>query len=248
MGKKSSKSPDVVGAAREEGEIARETARDTTYADRPDQYNPWGNITWNTESVIDPATGEKTTKWTQNQQLNEGAQDLYDKTEGMMRGRMGLAGGMMGRVANEMGGAPDWDQFGDVVGFDPAQARQHAEDAAYQKSVARLDPQFQRLQEKTEVDLRNRGLRPGDAAYDRAMSGFSTGRNDAYEQARLGSVAEGRDEFGIGLQGNERANALRKQQIEEYAAKRGYSLAEMNALAEGQDAGALSEMINGGGA
>ena len=57
MGKKSSKSPDVVGAAEREGEYSRETARDTTYADRPDQYNPFGSVTWGTERVLDPATG-----------------------------------------------------------------------------------------------------------------------------------------------------------------------------------------------
>ena len=56
MGKKSSKAPDVVGAAREEGKISRETARDATYADRPDQNGPLGSTTWGQERVLDPAT------------------------------------------------------------------------------------------------------------------------------------------------------------------------------------------------
>jgi hypothetical protein len=165
---------------------------------------------------------------------------LYDKSLGMMRGRMGLAGGMMGRVASEMAGAPDWDQFGDVIGYDPTQARQKAEDAMYQKAVSRLDPQYARLQEQTEIDLRNRGLRPGDRAYDAAMSNFTMGRTDAYEQAQLGSVAAGRDEAGLGMQQNQLANQLREQQIQEYLGKRG-------ALAAGQTAGDLAGMIAGTG-
>ena len=63
MGKKSTKPADVTGAATIEGEFSRETARDQTYADRPDQYNALGSSTWGQELVTDPATGAKTTKW-----------------------------------------------------------------------------------------------------------------------------------------------------------------------------------------
>ena len=45
MGKKSSSPPDVTGAAKVEGKFSRETARDVTYADRPDQNNPFGSVT-----------------------------------------------------------------------------------------------------------------------------------------------------------------------------------------------------------
>jgi hypothetical protein len=155
---------------------------------------------------------------------------LYDKSLGMMQGRMGLAEGFLGRIGEEMGGAPDWDQFGDVIDYDSAEARQKAEDAMYQKQTARLDPQFAKQQEKMEVDLRNRGLRPGDPAYDSAMNSFLTGRNDAYEQARLGSIGAGRDEARLGMDQNQLSNALRDQRIQEYLGKRGFSLEELNKL------------------
>jgi len=216
MGKKSSTPPDVVGAAATEGKYSRETARDVTYADRPDQVNPLGSVRWSTAQDIDPATGKKVTRWTQNQE--------YDPRIG------GMMDSSLDRASEGMMNNPDWDQFGDVVGFDPEAQRAAAEQASYQKQTARMDPRFEREREQTEIRLRNQGLRPGDQAYDAEMSNFGQNKNDAYEQARLGSTAEGRDEFGIALEGNEKANALRDKQIEEYLAKRGYGLTEVERL------------------
>ena len=253
MGKKSSKSPDVRGAAEVEGEFSRETARDVTYADRPDQYNPWGSVTWGQEQSIDPATGEPVTKWTQNEALNKPAQNIFDSQMGMMQGRSDLAGGLMGRVGQEMGGAPDWQQFGDVQGmeYDPSQIRGAAEDAAYQRSTNRLDPRFSGEAEQMEVDLRNKGLRPGDQAYDSTMASFGRTKNDAYEQARLGASQTGMQEAGQlwdqQMGGTQLANQLRQQQIQEYVSKRGYSLSEMERLNEGQTVADLSQASGGGG-
>ena len=145
-----------------------------------------------------------------------------------------------------MGGAPDWEQFGDVVGFDPAANRQAAEDAAYGRSTQRLDPQFEKKRADLERQMAGRGLRAGDSAYDSAMSNFNTGRNDAYEMARMGATSEGRDEFGVNLQGNERANALRQQQIQEYLGKRGQSLSEANALSDSMNVGDMVSTYGGG--
>ncbi len=245
MGKKSSP-PNVVGAAETEGQYSRETARDVTYADRPDQTGPLGEVRWGQEMGIDPATGEQVTKWTQNQTLNPELQGSLDSSLGMMGDRASLARSVNERVAGEMGAAPDWDQFGDVEGFDPDARRQAAEDASYGKATSRMDPRFAREAEQLEIKLRNQGLDPGDQAYDAAMESFNFGKNDAYEQARYGATAEGRDEFGISLQGNERANALRDQQIEEYLAKRGFSLAESKRLSEGQELSDIAGLVTGG--
>lgn len=250
MGK--SKGPDAVGAATAQGVADRETARDVTYADRPDQYNPWGSITWGQEMVTDPATGEQTTKWTQNQNLSADSQDLYDTQLGIMRGKSKLAGGMMGRISDEMGAAPDWAQFGDVQGlnYDPNQIRGMAEDAAYQKETSRLDPRFQGQEEALMIKLRNRGLKEGDQAYDSAMANLGTERTDAYEQARLGATATGRQEaemmYGQQMGQSQYANALREQQIAEYLGKRGHSLSESERLNEGSGLGDLIGMAGGG--
>jgi len=84
--------------------------------------------------------------------------------------------------------------------YDVSGQRQAAEDAAYQKATNRLDPQFESGRSDLETRLRNQGLTQGDVAYDNAMSNFSTGRNDAYEQARLGASQEGRTESDLAYQ------------------------------------------------
>jgi len=230
----------------------RETARDTTYADRPDQYNPFGSVTWGQEQVRDPATGEMVTKWTQNQAYSPEFQGMFDQQTGMMQNRAGLAGGMNDRIRSEMGGAPDWDQFGGPIGmeYNPDELRQRAEDASYQRATNRLDPRFAAEGNKMEIDLRNKGLRPGDQAYDSAMATYGNTKNDAYEQARLGATGEGRAEagqlWGQSVEGNQLANSLRNQEIQEYLDKRGFSLGEQNKLNEGQTLADLQQVTSGG--
>ena len=246
MGKKSQSSPDVVGAANTEGQYSRETARDVTYADRPDQYNAFGSNTWGQEESIDPATGEKVTKWTQNQNLNPATQQLFASQMGRNQSLADASAIAAGRAGREMDAPLDWNQFGDVQGFDPAANRQSAEDAAYGRATQRLDPRFASQRATLETQMANRGLRAGDQAYDAAMNNFNTGRNDAYEMAQMGAVGEGRQETGLNLQTNERANALRQQQIQEYLGKRGQSLTEANALQDAQNLGEMTQTFGGG--
>ena len=245
MGKKSSSSSDVSDAASVEGKYGQDTARDVTYADRPDQTNSFGSVNWTTEQVLDPASGEYVTKWSQNQELDPRLQDSLDSSLGFMGGKAALGQDMLGRIASEMAPAPNWGQFGDVIGFDPDEQRQAAEDAAYGKSTLRMDDYYTDAAEALDIKLRNQGLVPGDQSYDAQMDTYNYGKNDAYEQARLGSVAEGRDEFGIALEGNTQANALRNQQIQEYVDKRGFSLEEAEKLMAGQSAADIGELIGG---
>ena len=118
----------------------------------------------------------------------------------------GYNSGNIRDVGNTTGG----DQFGydtqqaqdvnqttaadNAFNWDGVSRRQGAEDAAYQRATNRLDPQMEQRRKEAEVRLRNRGLRAGDQAYDSEMATFNTGVNDAYEQARLGSVSQGRAE------------------------------------------------------
>ena len=303
MGKKSPKTPDVIGAAKEEGKQSRETARDQTYADRPDQYNTMGSNTWGQTMVQDPATGEMVTKWTQNQTLSPEMQNLYN-TQMQTNQQLGSTAAAMGdRVNAEMGAPLNWEQFGDVeagpqasgvigAGIGPTTGpegfewegqsrRQAAEDASYGRATSRLDPQMEQKRQELEVRLRNRGLRAGDQAYESEMAAYGRDSTDAYEQARFGSTLEGRAEdaqsydqasntfgqnltseqqrynqmlsggqndreadqqaFNQEMSANERANALRQQQIQEYTGKRGFSLEEQQALQGAQTTGDMVE-------
>lgn len=235
MGKKSGSSSGSK-AAEISGEYSRETARDTTYADRADQNNPFGSINYEQEMVIDPATGEKVTKWTQNQNLSPELQKLFDNTTGQLGDQSALQRDVFGRVEGEMAGAPQWDQFGEAqdMQYDPTQIRQQGTDAAYNHATSRLDPQFAEQSEALEVKLRGQGLRPGDQAYDAQMNTFSRGKNDAYEQASRSAFMDGGSEadrlYGQQSSSTDRSNALRDTQIQEYLAKRNFSLNEAKSL------------------
>lgn len=174
-------------------------------------------------------------QWTQRETLNPALQASLDAQFETQQGRSELAASRLDDLRNEMGQSMDFDQYGDPIAFDPTEQRQAAEDAAYARSTSRLDPQYQSQQEAMQLQMRNRGLREGDAQYDAAMASFGRDRNDAYEQARLGATAEGRDETGLGLQTNERANALRTQAMQEEMTRRGMTLEEINALMAGQE-------------
>jgi hypothetical protein len=232
--------PDVVGAAREQGEQARRLNAEQTSANRPDQYNPWGSTRWQQSSVVNPATGLPEARWTQTESLAEPLQQSLDSQMRISAGRAGMAEGSMARAWGDYQNPMDFDQFGAVQQFnyDPTQQRQAAEDAAYKRQTSRLDPQMESQERALTTRLNNQGLAPGDQAYDSAMQSFGRTRNDAYEQARLGSTAEGRSEadlgFGQAAQQNQIANALRTQSIGEGLGKRNFNLTESERLLQGQ--------------
>ena len=127
-----------------------------------------------------------------------------------------------------MSAPADWEQFGEAKDFqyDAGQTRQRAEDAAYERSTRRLNPQFEKDRSALDLRLRQQGLRAGDKAYDNQMGNFNNRRNDAYENARLNSVGVGRQEAAQDwqqqMQGTNYSNALRDKRIQEYDTKRKY--------------------------
>lgn len=237
---KGADAPNVEAAARATGEEARALNAEQTAANRPDQYNPWGSTTWQSVPTYDPTTGGMINRWIQQESLAEPLQQSLNSQMNIGAGRAQLAEGLMGRAWEDYQNPFDWSKYGDVQQFnyDPTQQRQAAEDAAYQRQVNRLDPAWESRQAQLQERLNNQGLRPGDQAYDSAMRNFDTGRNDAYEQARLSSTAEGRGEadlmFNQAAMQNQIANALRSQGISEGLGQRNFNLSEVERLLQGQ--------------
>jgi hypothetical protein len=239
MGKKSGPpAPDYTGAANAQAAQSQANTTQQTWANRPDQSSPFGNITWGAQETVDPSTGQKVTKWTQNTTLDPEVQGALDSQMQTQRGRSDLANSMMGGVGETLGTPMDWGQFGSqtqgpnaadyrtntgniqtgldfsgVQGVDNAQAqRQRAEDAAYQSQTARLDPRFAQQQRQMETDLANRGISRNSEAYSRAMADFERSKNDAYSNAQLGAInvggAEAQRNYGMDM-------GLRQQQVGE---------------------------------
>lgn len=231
MGKGSSPdAPDTVGAARETGEQARRLNEAQTWANRPNQRNAWGSTTWENAPVWDSVTGQYVNNWTQTETLDPTTQATLDAQRGIGLGRANLAEGAMARAWDSYQDPMDFDQFGDVIGFDPTEQRQAAEDAAYARSTSRLDPQFNSMQEDLLTKLRNQGLTAGDQAYDSAVANLGRERTDAYDQARYGATEQGRAETNLAMQQNQLANALRSQGMDESLFRRNFNLGEAERL------------------
>jgi hypothetical protein len=250
MGKKSGKNQGKK-AAEIQSDADRAIAREATYADRPDQYNPLGSLQWSQEKVRDPATGKMVTKWVQTQNLSDDMQTLFDTD---MQGKIQSSQtrqGLLNRAYEGLNTPVNWEQFGQAEGlnFTPDQMRQRAEDMAYQRDMMRLNPQFEQERASLENRLAMQGLSPGDRAYDAAMANFTNSRNDAYERARLGAAGAGREEvagmWGREVEGNQIANALRDKQIEEYIGQRQYGISEANMVGDGSEFSTASGMLGG---
>lgn len=258
-------------AAEEEGKWDLARIREQTRANRIGSTDPYGSLQYSQTAMIDPATGlqiidpvtrEPQYQWESQYSLNEPLQSTLSSMQDVGAGRAALAEGSMARYWDEMQNPMDFDQYGDPIQMGPVrdvgtfdfdygpEATQRAEDAAYQRATARLDPQFNARRASLETRLRNQGLTPGDQAYDAAMANLGRESADAYEMARLGAVSEGRadlaqrfgqalgtsqqqqslgaQEFGQGLQQTALANQLRTQRMGEDIGKRNFYLDEAN--------------------
>jgi len=251
MGKSSPAPPDYEGAARATGEASKEVTEQQTYANRPDQYTPWGTTTWDNENVWDPATQQNVNRWTSNTTLNPESQRALDAELALQADRSELGGSLYGRMETEFADPMNWKSLNpygaSLMGGD--EARQAAEDAVYERSVSRLDPQWEQRESDNLAQLTAQGLRPGDAAYDRATDNMERDRTDAYQQAQYGAVMAGGQEAsrqqGLDLQQSNYENQMRQMQMTEQMQQRGFSLNEINALISGQQV-AMPSMSAGG--
>lgn len=251
MGKSAPKAPDYEAAAEQTAAGNLEMLEMQTRANRPDQYTPWGSLTWEeqegTAGVWNPETrrmeGGTEGGWVQNITLDPDQQAALDQQLALQRQRSELAGGMFGRVEDEFGGLMNWDEFQGLAGpvGGGSEYNQAAEDALYGRATSRLDPRWEQKREQQESALRNQGLRPGDEAYDNAMQELSFQETDAYQQAQYGATIGAGSEAsrmqGQDLTAANYQNTLRQQQITEEMQRRGFSLNEINAILTGQQVG-----------
>ncbi|MEK9894825.1 MAG: hypothetical protein VW518_00180, partial [Burkholderiaceae bacterium] len=84
-----------------QGELSKEALNMQNYANRPAINTPFGSQSWGTNAVVDPATGQEVTQWTQNNTLAPGLQQALSDQIGIQAGRSDLASSFMDRVQNE---------------------------------------------------------------------------------------------------------------------------------------------------
>lgn len=241
MGKGSSPPPppDYRAAATEQGEASREVVRDQTFANRANQSTPWGGVNWTPGTTVDPVTGETVGTWSQQQVLAPGLDIAFNAQRDLARDRSTAASGMLSQATNAFGTPLDYGQFSDVTDLgDPNTFRQRGEDAAYARATSRLDPMFEDEQNALAINLRNRGLRSGDEAYEAEMDRFDRRKTDAYQSALNESSAAGRAEsalnFDQSAQRQGQSLGVRQNEIAEALQARGMPLEEINMLLAGQ--------------
>lgn len=122
MGKKSGPAaPDYTATANAQAAASKEATTQQTYANRPDQTSPFGNITWSSSQGVDPATGQAVTKWQQNTTLDPKLQGALDSQMQLTQGRSDLANSMLGGVQQTLGQPMDYSQFQQLSGGPGAQ-------------------------------------------------------------------------------------------------------------------------------
>ncbi len=259
MAKSAPKAPDYEAAAAKQAESSKEVTEQQTWANRPDQYTPWGSTTWSNDLQWDDATQQYLNKWSQQTLLDPEAQAALDSQMRLTTDKSQLAESMTGRMQGEYGEAMNWDNIraggGDV---DPRltdsseKYRKEAEDAIYGQWADRAKPEQARATEDMRTQLYNMGLSEGDPAYNREMERLSQQQGDAQRQAQyqatIGSGQEAQRTFGMDAQANQQnfgqemdsskyATQQRQQELTEAMTKRGWTLNEINAILNGQQVG-----------
>lgn len=103
--------PDYTAAAEATAKSSKEVTNMQTWANRADQYNPWGTVKWDTQKYVDPGTGQEVTKWVQNTTLSDTAQKALDSQMALQQGRSDLAQTLFPRAQAEFGQEMDWSQL-----------------------------------------------------------------------------------------------------------------------------------------
>lgn len=266
-GKSTPKPPDYVAAAEAQAQSSMENLNQQNYANRPTQNTPFGSTSWQTQGGVDPATGQRITQWTQNTTLNPESQRALDSQLALTAGRSEIGAGMLDRIRSEFGPIVDFDQFdptgGRVTGGqfrgelgDSGDFMGQAGNALMSQFTSRMQPQFDRDQAQLDTTLRNRGLKPGDEAYDQAIADLRQSQGDQFNQAMYqaqqlsaGEASRLQDmdqqsmdafnransaQFGQDMAASSYDTQRRQQQIAEMLQQRGWSLNEANALISGQ--------------
>ena len=152
MSKSAPKAPDYAAAAEQQAQSSREVTEQQTWANRPDQFTPFGQQTWQNQQVWDPSTQQYLNRWAQTTELTPESQRALDAQLGLTADRSELGRDLMGRAEQEFGQEMDWSKFqqaGNAVRA-PGQVQGGAIAGAGALDQSRLSPEQLQRQISTE--------------------------------------------------------------------------------------------------
>ena len=231
MGKPSApKTPDYVGAAREQGEANVDAARVTGRINNPNVVSPYGT---------------QTTTWGPNdqptvvQEFSPDQQRLYD-TSLITQQNLGLLG--------NTGSDALKDVIGKNLDFSSVTAQpgnyEDTRQSVIDAMMGRYNITAGQNEEQKNADLVARGINSGTEAYTREMDRIDRARNDYRAVAEAAAGPEVSRAFG-------QDSELRRQQITEMLASRQTPLNEIIALTSGSQVSnpfSQASVYNGGAA
>lgn len=199
MGKKSGPPPppDYSSMAEKTAASSQEAQTRADWANRPDQITPWGAQKWESQAMVDPATGKTVTKWVQNTTVDPKMQEALDAQQNVDNAKSQLAQAQIGRAGEAMANPFDWDGLqaggksvatretdpnaymtsgagqGIMGSLGKTNVMQAGGDLGRQRTeqalMARMQPQNQQAQAALEGKLANMGLTRGSEAWNREM-------------------------------------------------------------------------------
>lgn len=174
--------PDYKGAASATSEGSIQAAITNALLNQHNTSTPLGSQTWSqTGTQTVPGIGGQSSfdmpKYEQSIQMSPEGQGLYDQQMKLSTGVLGIGNQSLDQTKASLGSPQELGSVQDIA------------DKSYGMQTARLDPQWQQNESMQKTALANQGLAPGGEAYDNSMRTFNQGKNDAYNQARLSSIA-----------------------------------------------------------
>ena len=194
---KTPEAPNYAGLAQQQAEQAKGAWNAQLQANRPNQTNQFGSLTWEQ----DPTTGE----WTQSTQLNQPQQDIFNQQQANQQQIANTGGGLLGGFdasqvdlsgASKMPGVVDYSSLGAMPQV--GQYNQQATDLYNQLAA----PQLQRQRAAKEAQMAAMGLGMGSGqAYNTQQELLNDSENRSALQAAQAGIQQGNTMFGQGMQG-----------------------------------------------
>lgn len=205
--------PDFGALAGQQGQINQQAAQQQTQANRPNQYNPYGSLTW---------TQGPNGEWTQNQSLSGSQQGIFDAASA----GQGVLAGSLGKPTQA--GTQAWGDAGSLLNGVSAMpqggfgASQQVIDAM--KGLAQ--PGLDANRDAERARLAAMGITLGSDASNTSERNLSNAQSDSDMKAILAGTAEYGNVFNRDLAARQQgisenkdaftmANALRGQQTQE---------------------------------
>lgn len=163
---KTPKAPDYIALANQQSEAQERLNRQTTMANRVNQTNPYGSVTYSQ----DPTNPDKWSSET----------NFSPELQGIFNNQIGAQGQAYTGLQDYLKNIQD----NSLIPTAPVNAGQTAQDAI----MARLNPQLTRNEDALRARLANQGISPGTQAWNNEFTNFNQGRNDAYSQAALQGI------------------------------------------------------------